>query len=315
MNSALFSTCTLTKHHALGNDFLVLDLGQFAATPNTVTDSTVDWPALARTWCDRRTGIGADGLLLLNIRSTSQLTMQLFNADGGTAEMSGNGIRCLVQSAYRKLLVDRRFDTKVMDESRLLHFEVETAAGLRVVDMVDPVAARRFASFDSSSNIATLNTIYLSVDMGVISDLSAPTNWAELGCHEDRPVRHVSLGNPHSIVGVDDVAAVDLESLGIKVPTVNLEIVEPGPETNAITMRVHERGAGLTMACGTGACAAADAAVAWGLVPASTSEVIVHMPGGDVTVTIDPSTRRATLTGPVTFVAEVIVSNVEVMGS
>jgi diaminopimelate epimerase len=85
---------------------------------------------------------------------------------------------------------------------------------------------------------------------------------------------------------------------------VNLEIIEPGPESNAITMRVHERGAGITQACGTGACASAWAAVQWGLVPAKVSEVIVHMDGGDVRVKVNaPHTGHVTLIGPAEHVS------------
>lgn len=269
---------TLSKHHALGNDFLVLDKEQVrGATGET-------WSRLARRWCDRRTGIGADGLLLLEILDRTRLTMELFNADGGPAEMSGNGIRCLVQAAVLAL--------QARDERGMSVFDVETAAGARRVDVIANEDPR---------------TMMLRVDMGAITDVEPPANWSELGCHEDRPVRHLSLGNPHAVVGVDDVQAVDLLSLGVKVPTVNLEIIEPGPEVNAVTMRVHERGAGLTMACGTGACAAAEAALTWGLVPASAADVIVHMPGGDAVVAVDRATRRASLTGPVTFVATVSV--------
>jgi len=128
-----------------------------------------------------------------------------------------------------------------------------------------------------------------------------------LECHPDRPARHVSLGNPHSVVGVDDVSDVYLKSLGEKVPNVNLEIIEPGPEPHAITMRVHERGAGITQACGTGACAAAEAALVWGLVPRSAEEVLVHMDGGDARVRID-NNGRATLTGPIVFLKTVTVN-------
>ena len=123
--------------------------------------------------------------------------------------------------------------------------------------------------------------------MGDVTALGEPDGWATLGCHPDRPVMHLSLGNPHSVVGVDEVAVVDLLDLGGKVPQVNLEIVEPGPETTAITMRVHERGAGITEACGTGACAAAFAARSWGLVAGGSSEVIVHMDGGTAVVGFD----------------------------
>jgi diaminopimelate epimerase len=121
-------------------------------------------------------------------------------------------------------------------------------------------------------------------------------------------VVHLSLGNPHSVVGVDDVGVVDLLGLGQIVPYVNLEIIEPGPEVDAITMRVHERGAGITEACGTGACAAAWAARQWGLVPAAAEEILVHMDGGDAKVRMHhPSEGRVTLVGPAQFIAEITV--------
>lgn len=263
----------LTKHHGLGNDFLVFDLAQGVPT--------VDWSALARRWCHRSTGIGADGLLLLGGGGGTELTMRLFNADGSEAEMSGNGIRCLVQAAHTR----SGFPVGTV-------YSVSTGAGHREAVLTHQPAD---------------DTVYVSVDMGEVRNVDVPSQWETLGCHPERPVSHVSLGNPHSVVGVDDVEAVNLKELGEKVPHINLEIIEPGPETNAITMRVHERGAGITAACGTGACAAADAAYSWGLVPRSADEVIVHMDGGDATVRISPD-RRATLVGPAVMVATVTVS-------
>ena len=100
-----------------------------------------------------------------------------------------------------------------------------------------------------------------SVDMGPVTPIEAPTGWPDVVAHE-HPVVHLSVGNPHTVVAVEDVAAVDLRTGGQRVPDVNLEIVEAGPEPSAITMRVHERGAGITEACGTGASAAAVAAAA-----------------------------------------------------
>ena len=101
---------------------------------------------------------------------------------------------------------------------------------------------------------------------------------------------------------------MDLAALGAQVPHVNLEIVEPGPEPNAVTMRVHERGAGITEACGTGACAVAYAARSWGLVAGSVADVVVHMDGGSVTVTFAPDApARAVLTGPATYVGSIEV--------
>jgi diaminopimelate epimerase len=266
---------TLTKHHGLGNDFLVFDSAQ--GTPS------VPWSEFATRWCDRRTGIGADGLLILDRIDANTLGMQLYNADGSRAEMSGNGIRCLAHAAYR-----------TQDLSGEHEYSVFTDAGVRVVNV-------------SGQETNDSCSIDVEVHMGMVKMLEEPKNWSALQCHPDRPVRHVSLGNPHSVVGVENVGDVDLESLGLKVPHINLEIIEPGPEPHAITLRVHERGAGITMACGTGACAGAEAALSWGLVPASTEEVIVHMDGGDARVRIDKESKAAVLIGPVTFVATIMV--------
>jgi diaminopimelate epimerase len=260
----------LSKHHGLGNDFLVYNITQ--------GDTGVAWSELAIRWCARSTGVGADGLLLLGIDG-KHLSMRLFNADGSVAEMSGNGIRCLVQAAHHTL------GGKIGDV-----YEVDTDAGLRTAEVI----------------ASDGHTIEIRVDMGPVNDVPEPENWAALECDPMRPVRHVSLGNPHSVVGVEDVSMVDLKRLGELVPQVNLEIVEPGPGVNAITMRVHERGAGITRACGTGACAAAEAALAWGIVPSSVDDVVVHMDGGIARVRIT-SDRWAVLTGPATWVGTVTV--------
>jgi diaminopimelate epimerase len=109
-------------------------------------------------------------------------------------------------------------------------------------------------------------------------------------------------------VAVEDVHAVDLAAIGAQLPDVNVEVVQPGPESGAVTMRVHERGVGLTAACGTGACAAAVAASRWGLVPKRAGELVVHMPGGSARVTLDdPAPGRVTLTAPATYVATIEV--------
>ena len=270
---------SVTKHNGLGNDFLVLDRRQV----NTLSDSQVaeiGWPNIAREWCNRKTGVGADGLLLLGRVDTNTLTMRLYNSDGSLAEMSGNGIRCLAQAAH------------MADElTAEVVYTVATDAGERRV-VVTPQANDPL-------------TVDASVDMGPIGSLVEPTGWASLECDPMRPVMHISVGNPHSVVGVEDVAVVPLKELGEKVPQINLEIIEPGPEVNAITMRVHERGAGITQACGTGACASAWAAVQWGLVPMSASEVIVHMDGGDVKVSVnEPKSGSVTLIGPAQFMSK-----------
>jgi diaminopimelate epimerase len=265
------TTIALTKHHGLGNDFLVVfDLD--------VTDRA----ALAVEWCDRRTGIGADGLLIGDEADGYDARMTLYNADGSRAEMSGNGIRCFAQAVAAR-------------RGSLEPLRILTDAGERTVTL---------------SATSDPGVIDARVDMGEVTALPEPAGWAGLMCNPDRPVAHLSMGNPHSVVGVDDVTVVDLAQLGTKVPEINLEIVEPGPEVNAITMRVHERGAGITAACGTGACASAHAARQWGLVPASETDVLVHMDGGSAVVSFaDPDApNRAVLTGPATLIATIEIA-------
>ena len=269
---------TLTKHHGLGNDFLVL-VGDH---PGSDGDGVA---AFARAVCDRRRGIGADGLLLARPvdrdDADADVAMTLFNADGSRAEMSGNGIRCLAQAwAAHVGLVEGVL-------------RVRTDAGIRPVTI--------WTTPDRA-------TIMASVAMGAVTELAAPDNWAALGCDAMRPVAHLSLGNPHSVVAVDDVDQVDLAALGAEVPHVNLEIIHGGPQGDAITMRVHERGAGITEACGTGACAAAVAAARWGLVDRATTEITVHMAGGDAKVRLDdPKSGHVTLVGPATLVGTITV--------
>lgn len=265
------TTLRLTKHHGLGNDFLV------ALDPPVAGDEPL--AALARRVCDRRRGIGADGLLVATGIGTARVQMVLYNADGSRPEMSGNGIRCFAQAVAAA-------DGIVAGELQIL-----TDAGERLVVVA--------ATEDPA-------TILASVDMGPVEPIGAPEGWDELGCHPDRPVAHLSVGNPHSVVGVEDVDDVDLQALGEKVPGTNLEIVEPGRHRHHIRMRVHERGAGITEACGTGACAAAVAAARWGLATPRDGKLIVEMDGGSATVELEaPAPGRVTLTGPATYVGAI----------
>jgi diaminopimelate epimerase len=166
----------LTKHHGLGNDFLVV----FHPAAAGVVEAEL--PRLARELCDRRRGVGADGLLVGESADGWSAQMVLYNADGSRAEMSGNGIRCFAQA-----LAARRGD--------LTPLCILTDAGPRRVDLLPTDRA---------------DTIRASVDMGAIERIPAPEAWAELGAHPDRPVVHLSLGNPHSVVGVEDVTGVDV---------------------------------------------------------------------------------------------------------
>lgn len=270
----------VSKFDAWGNDFLVLDLAEMDAARSAaepVTD-TPDWAAVARAWCDRSSGVGADGLLLLQRIDDVNARMKLYNSDGSSAEMSGNGARCFAHALFR----------------------ADDARGERVYRLHTDAGERQVTVGAQSDD-----SVMASVDMGEVTRIGEPEGWGRVGSHPDRPVMHVSVGNPHTVVGVEDVNAVNLAQLGQMIPQVNLEIIEPGPKLNSITMRVHERGAGITQACGTGACASAWAAVWWGLVPQQTErcEVVVHMPGGDAVVTLNAPTRgRVMLTGPAKFV-------------
>jgi diaminopimelate epimerase len=262
---------TLTKHHGLGNDFLVL----FDDQPM----SRLPFDVVARRLCDRREGVGADGLIIGLTRPEdpeADLGMVLYNADGGRAEISGNGIRCLAQAWARR--AGRTTGT----------VRIATDAGRRDVELLD----------------VTDLTLVSSVSMGPVTMGEPPAGWATVAMHPARPAMHLSVGNPHTVVAVDDVQAVDLEAVGRLVPDVNLEIVEAGPEADAITLRVHERGSGITRACGSGACAAAFAASAWGLVAAGTTEITVHMDGGDARVRVGDV---AILVGPATYIATIEV--------
>ena len=259
----------LTKHHGLGNDFLVV-----------FHPRVDDLPALARRLCDRRRGIGADGLLIGESEPGYAARMVLFNSDGSRAEMSGNGIRCFAQA-----LAQCRGD--------LAPQSIITDAGERLVTL--------YATEDP-------HVIEAAVDMGPVESIDEPDNWHRIGTDPLRPVSHLSVGNPHAVVGVEDVGIVDLLTLGEIVPEINLELVEIGPERNAITMRVHERGAGITAACGTGACASAWAALSWGLVDPELREITVHMDGGDAKVRVhDPENGHVTLVGPAVFVGSIRV--------
>ncbi|MFM8993598.1 MAG: diaminopimelate epimerase, partial [Actinomycetota bacterium] len=229
----------VSKFDAWGNDFLVLDLADLppGGGADLATGTTPDWPSVARAWCNRTSGVGADGFLLFERIDDVNARMKLYNSDGSSAEMSGNGARCFAHALFRA------------DDARGERmYRLHTDAGEREVTV----------------GRHTDDSVMASVDMGEVTRIEAPEGWDKIGASPDRPSMHVSVGNPHTVVAVDDVGIIDLLSLGRQIPQVNLEVIAPGNEMNSIIMRVHERGAGITQACGTGACASAWAAVWWG---------------------------------------------------
>ncbi|MBW3610240.1 MAG: diaminopimelate epimerase [Actinobacteria bacterium] len=270
-------TVHLTKHHGLGNDFLLLvDLH----------DLTPVGAATARWLCDRRRGVGADGFIRVapppagGDGAGADVAMTLRNADGGEAEMSGNGIRCLGQAVARHRGVTS------------LDLTVATAGGVR------ELRVRPGPPHDPA-------TAWVDVDMGPARPGTA--TWVTTVELDATKVVTVDMGNPHLVLLVDDPAGVDLAELGPRLSAQfdhgsNVEVIRlaAGAE-DTLELRVWERGVGLTQACGTGACAAAHAAHDWGLVG---ERVRVRMLGGEVDVTLGATVALA---GPATFVADIEV--------
>jgi diaminopimelate epimerase len=261
------STVRAAKYQGLGNDFLV------ALLPEVPGDAA----ALARRVCARRTGVGADGLIVgtPSSRPDVDLVFHLWNADGSSAEISGNGIRCLAQAVLDAGLVAGP------------NLTVATAAGVRHLT-VRPGDGP--------------GVVQVSVDMGPVKvgpDEPQPS--------DDRGVRPVDMGNPHLVVRGPSFTTEDVLGMGSHLQSlyaggVNVEFVTVGPGLDEIAMRVFERGVGETQACGTGACAAAAAVHEWGLVG---PRVVVHQPGGDAVVELGPDT--VVLTGPAQRIARVEV--------
>jgi diaminopimelate epimerase len=260
-----------TKHEGAGNDFIVV--------LNPADDLRLS-VGQVRLLCDRRRGVGADGIIRVGPgRDGCDLSMELRNADGSEAEMSGNGIRCLAQAAV---------DAGLVAPPR---FTVATGAGRRTVEFVageSPGWARA------------------SVDMGPVSlGPDQPQHF------DDRRVRTVDVGNPHLVLWGPEVAGVDIATLGPQLQSafpggINVEWISPAHDEGGdlLDLRVWERGVGETLACGTGSVAAAAAARAWG-VASGTGPVRVRNPGGTLEVALGAGDRDpAVLSGPVRKVAD-----------
>ena len=275
----------LSKHHGLGNDFLVV--------LDEANDGPVDaGPDLARVVCDRRTGVGADGLIHGAAPDPSasadgvHVVMHLWNADGSRAEMSGNGIRCLAQAVANA----RGWASGTV--------VAMTDAGLRELEVIEGPRPTE---------------VTVRVDMGEVgagpgtSGVNLPFEFEELATAD--------VGNPHLVAWVEDPSAIDLATVGPAVETqfpegINLELIAPGTVHGTLEFRVWERGVGITEACGTGACAAAFLANKWGLVNAAAE---VAMPGGSVLVELVDG--RTLLHGPAVHIADIDLPALDLAGS
>jgi diaminopimelate epimerase len=245
------------KYHGLGNDFLVVD--------GTLVD-----PDRARRLCDRHRGVGGDGVLTVLPPRTAgaAAAMHIYNSDGSVAAMCGNGIRCLA----RHLAESRGLDGAIT---------VDTDAGPRACTILRGAGGRVEA---------------VSVEMGPARLLGVEE--LEVAGERLRAIR-VSMGNPHAVL-LDEPTRARAAAIGPAIERlvpggVNVGFARPGPA--GIDLVVWERGAGLTDACGTGACAAAVAAVSRGLAPAG-EPVEVRLPGGPLRITVAADLVGVTMSGP-----------------
>ena len=249
-----------TKMHGAGNDYVYV---------NGYVES-LDWPVISEKISNRHKGIGADGLIVAASSKIADLKMRMFNADGSEGEMCGNGIRCLVAFAMSEGLVDSNANV----------ISVETGAGVLDVRPTFGNSGMNGATVDMGEPI--LRPSVIPVDL---TDESFPVVDYPLEVNGRKfLMTFVSMGNPHAVTFIEeDVSNFPLEDIGPVVENhkifpnkVNFEVVNVVSETH-LKVRVWERGSGITMACGTGACAVVVAAHMKGLVG---DQVNIELPGG-----------------------------------
>ncbi|WP_184081523.1 diaminopimelate epimerase [Sphingobium subterraneum] len=252
-----------SKMHGLGNDFVVIDAREAAVAISA---------ARAQAIADRHAGVGCDQLILIEPSAVADVKMRIFNADGSEVEACGNATRCI------PLFLGR-------------NARIETAAGLLDARLTDDGA-----SVDMGTPRFEWEAIPLAYAMDT---LTMPVGW------EDLPApAAVNVGNPHVIFFVDDLDAVDTARLGALIEVdplfparVNVNFAQQVGDRH-LRLIVWERGAGLTRACGTGACATAVAAIRRGLMR---GPVTVTLPGGDLAIDWAPG-GHIRMTGPATHV-------------
>lgn len=267
------------KMHGAGNDYVYID-----ATKGV---PPYDLASLARCISDRHFGIGGDGMVLIMKSERADFRMRMFNSDGSEAQMCGNATRCIGKYVYDKGLTDKRV------------FTLETLGGIKVLDL----------HLDKEGKVESV-----TVDMGipsqekVMAEVPADGKGEVTIDEETYSFVPVNMGNPHAVVFgkgiVDDRHVLEvgpkMECAEVFPEKANIEFAEVTDAHN-ITMRVWERGTGETLACGTGSCATAVAAVMQGL---AERNVTIHLLGGDLQIFWNPENNHVMMTGPATFVAE-----------
>ena len=276
-------TVRFTKMHGAGNDYIYV---------NTLLYNIEDPAAAAIQWSAPHTGIGSDGLVLIDEARIPEAdySMRIFNADGSEAMMCGNASRCIGKYLYEKGLTDKtQIRLLTLSGIKILNLHLD-ATGKTVesvtVDMLEPV---------------TKNKAQLSTDDGSLTE-----GLVEADDKEFRGT-FVSMGNPHFVIFVDDISEIDVARYGkileydpLFPERCNIEFAEVLP-SGAIRTRVWERGSGITMACGTGACATAVAAAINGR---SSRESDIVMDGGTLHIEWSEQDGHVYMTGPAAFAFE-----------
>lgn len=274
-----------TKMHGLGNDYIYVDASK---------EKVADPASLARAISHRHYGVGSDGLILILPSDRADVRMRMFNADGSEGEMCGNGVRCVAKYAFDHGL-SKSNPMRVETGRGVLSLQLEVHAGKvqRVtVDMDEPM-------FGMQAVGAVQGAVGRNALFKKETDAAYALAYEIDGRHVEAHL--VSMGNPHAVVFTDNVDAIDVLTHGPKLESyagfpgrINVhfaQVVSPGH----IKMRTWERGSGVTLACGTGACAVVAAAV---LAKKSARRVKVTVPGGDLEIHWDETGNHVFMTGP-----------------
>lgn len=270
-----------TKMHGLGNDYVYV---------NCFREHIENPPETARFVSDRHFGIGSDGLIMINPSKWADVEMEMYNADGSRGEMCGNGIRCVAKYVYDYGLTDKT------------SISVETLGGIKYLDLTVKNGKAELIRVNMGKPVLAPKLIPIvpgnPEDEAVID---APL----LVDGREYRMTGVSMGNPHAVIYVDDVDGLDIEKIGPKFENhkrfpnrVNTEFVKV-LDRHTVQMRVWERGSGETLACGTGACAAAVSCILNGL---TEDTVTVKLLGGDLEIKWDSEADVVYMTGPATVV-------------
>lgn len=267
-----------TKMHGIGNDYVYVNCFQEKVeNPNEVSKIV----------SDRHFGIGSDGLILIKPSTEADFKMEMFNSDGSQSAMCGNGIRCVAKYVY---------DYKLTDKSSI---SIETLAGIKYLDLTVENGKVTLIKVNMGKPELTPSNVPVIAegDQVVNQPIEVDGKVYKITC--------VSMGNPHAVTYMEDVKNLKIEEIGPKFENherfpkrTNTEFVRIIDRKN-IEMRVWERGAGETLACGTGACATAVASILNGY---TDDEVTIHLLGGDLIVKWDREKDNVFMTGPATVV-------------